>query len=344
MPMHDGRKVDARLYVRTPGDQGRGHVEYAQQIQADPGVTFGLPEVDEKVIPLRAGNCVAYCGRPGHGKSSQMGRLAKRVAKDIVDRGAQEKEIVIYVSWEQVAEELEAFFMSGPGYTVSDYAWGRIDLERVKMQAASRVALPIWMVGHSLFTADVLPPMYLDVVEDAVRSIEEDHGLKPRLMLFDYAQLTPSRYRGRGRTEMVDEAITGTKELLIRLGCPGVVGVQAGRQVDQRDWKVPGMADAQHASSIEQTADKFFGFWRPWLTEDQGGEIAVDGHPAPYQNSPNLFIMGMSKQRMEDGKHVWPMYFNPAELRVEEYEVVALNAPAAAPAIAPPEEEEEIPF
>ena len=113
------------------------------------------------------------------------------------------------------------------------------------------------------------------------------------------------------------------KELLVRVGCAGIVGVQASRAVDQRDWKVPQLSDAQHCSAIEQTCDKYFSFWRPWLTEDHNDAIPVNGKG--YPNDKNFFIMEMSKQRFEDGRHIWPMYFSPAELKIESYELIKLN-------------------
>lgn len=46
------------------------HVEYARQILADPGVRWGIPSIDKKVLPLRgvSGDLAVILGRPGDGK------------------------------------------------------------------------------------------------------------------------------------------------------------------------------------------------------------------------------------------------------------------------------------
>jgi len=75
-----------------------------------------------------------------------------------------------------------------------------------------------------------------------------------------------------------------------------------------------------HNSAIEQTADKFFGLWRPWLTEphfDEGGRethVTVDNHEYPVR--PELLLMQMLKQRFEDGRWTWALRFQPQYLKL----------------------------
>jgi replicative DNA helicase len=117
---------DPSIYVHSPADLGVMHVEDYKRILKYPGVQWGIPLVDKYVIPMRPGDLVVICGRPGSGKTSLLARQAKLVAQDIARRGADESECVMYVSWEQHAEEIEAYFQADATYTHTDYSWGRV--------------------------------------------------------------------------------------------------------------------------------------------------------------------------------------------------------------------------
>ena len=114
------------------------------------------------------------------------------------------------------------------------------------------------------------------------------------------------------------------KEIAQRVGCPAAVAVQARREVDSRDVKIPGLWDAQWSSAIEQTADKFFSLWRPWLTEshtnEMGQQASVTIDDKVYPVTKNLLIMSMLKQRFEDGRYTWGLHFDPRYLKLCEIE------------------------
>jgi replicative DNA helicase len=299
------------------------HLEHYKYLKEHPGIKFGVPSVDRYVLPQRPGDMTVICGRPGHGKSSLLARQAKRTAQDIAARGAQYEECVMYVSWEQHAEELEAYFQADDAYTVSDYAWGRVDLADVQAKADRRAALPLWMVGHSRRNVSgQTQPMTLGVVFQAIESMAHTfrEAPKPALLCFDYAQLIPYERGHKNRYEQVKAAIVATKQLALRVGCPVLIAAQAGRQVDSYRYPIPGQNDGQESSGLEQAPDKFFGIWRPWKTHRTEAEIELPGgHVVP--NSPELFILRMSKQRNADGERTWVLSFDMAELRLAEMEI-----------------------
>ena len=315
---------DPRLLVHTPAELSAAYVEWVEQIQADPGIPLGIPGTEDKVIPLRAGNLVVFVARPGHAKTSMMAYLAKKESERIVARGMADRECVVYVTWEQVAEELEAMFQCGKLYSVSDLAWGKVDINVVKRQAVKRAGIPIWVIGHSAERAGQnAPRMFPDAVMDALESMQEDFGIRPTLILFDYMQLIPIREAGE-RVQQVTEAPVRVKELATRIGAAAVVGAQARQEVDDRNIKIPGLRDAQWASSIGQTADKLFSLWRPSLTEELGTMIRLEGGH-DYEVTDNLLIVRMLKQRFAPGRYTWAMYFDPAYLELAELETRGIH-------------------
>jgi replicative DNA helicase len=295
------------------------YVDWADSLRYAPGVPFGIPVMDRKVIPFHPGDMVVFCARPGHGKTSILAYLARTEAKRIQARAAG-NEVVVYVTWEQVVEEIESVFQCSDTYTATDLAWGRVPIADVKRVAMGRASLPIFVIGDSLARTNAKSPrMYPEIVFEAIESLEADFKVRPSLICVDYIQLIPIRNQA-DRHKQVIEAAHRVKEIAKRVGCPAAVAVQARREVDSRDIKLPGLWDAQWSSAIEQTADKFFSLWRPWLTEphfdDQGRETQVSIDHVEYPVKPELLLMRMLKQRFEDGRWTWALRFQPQYLKL----------------------------
>lgn len=314
--------TDFRALVHTPAELSQEYLEWAEKMQTAQGLPFGIPAVDRVVIPMRPGELVSFVARPGHCKTSIMAFLAIQEARRIVQRGTQEA--VVYCTWEQAAEELEAYFQADGEYSVSDIAWGRVDLDRLREKAVKRANFPIWIVGHGIGRAgEQSPRMTPLAVLKAVETMQSDFGVKPSLLLFDYIQAIPTE-RAKDRVQQVTEMPIRIKELALRLGAPAVAGVQAARTVDERKIKIPEMREAQWASSIEQTCDKVFALWRPWQTEQPGDTIELyDG--GQYEVTEWLFVMRLLKQRGEKGRHTWALYFEPHLVKLAEMETEMLE-------------------
>ena len=318
------QEANPRLLVHTPAELATSYVQWAEQIQSDAGIPLGVPCVDKVMIPLRAGDLVPIIARPGHGKTSLMAFWAKQESDRILERGMEKEEAVVYCTWEQAAEELQGFFVSGDKYSISDLAWGRVDLDTVRRQMVKRARVPIWVVGHGIGRAGQnVPRMTPDVVLAAIESMQEDFGVRPTLLLFDYIQIIPIAHASE-RTQQATEAPVRIKELALRIGAPAVVGAQARQEVDDRQIKIPELRDAQWASAIGQTADKVFSLWRPSMTEEEGVQIRL-ASGKQYEVTQELLIMQMLKQRGEQGRHTLAMYFDPAYLKLAELETRKLD-------------------
>ena len=311
-------KFDPSIYVHSPTDMGKMYVEHYQFLLDNPGITWGVDSLDRIILPARPGELIIICGRPGSGKTSLLARQAKRTARSIAERGKSQEECVLYVSWEEHAEQLEVYFAADENYTTSDYHWCRVPIEDVKRKAAKRAAFPLWMIGYSRKhilkqTRELTLSLVMEAVESMVYKYKQ--APKPILLCFDYAQLIPpERHRQSYRLELKDvmQAIT---HLGLRIGCPVFVAVQAGRQVDQyAPLQIPGMKDAQEGSSIEQFCKLFLGVSRPWKWATHYQPIQVGQHS--IEVTPDLFLLGMSKQRGEDGDRIFPMRFSMSELEL----------------------------
>lgn len=316
------RETARRFFVHSPADISQSYAHWAEKLQTFKGLDYGCI-LDKYVIPLHPGDLMAVVARPGHGKSSWMAYMAKRAAKDILKRKADD-EVVVYVSWEQTVEEIEAFFQSDKEITSSDIAWGRADLKKLKTKALKRVHLPLWMFGESKrHEGYKRPRLTIDYVYESIEAMYDEFGKRPILMCLDYVQIMPIDTRGADRLTQVNEAVNDAKQLAVRMGLPIIMGVQARREVDGYRNPIPTMSDAQWSSSVEQIADKQIGIWRPIKTVDpaERPKIEVGGHH--FVNDENLFVIKLLKQRFEKGYGVWAVHFEPQTLELHDYEIVS---------------------
>jgi len=312
-------QFDARQLVHTPAEMMTELVQWAEGMQRDPGITFGIDAIDKVVIPMRPGNLVCVIARPGHAKTSLLVYLARQEAMRILERGTQDTEAVVYTTWEQTSEELTAMLMADVDMDFSDISWGRADLDTIKRKAIKGVKQPVWIIGHGISRAGLkVPRMTPDLVLAAIESMKADFGVTPTMMLFDYLQLIPTRV-AKERVQQVTEMPILLKELAMRVGAPAVAAVQASREVDSRNPPIPELNDAQWASSIEQTSDKCFSLWRPIKTLDENSDVEVAG--TTYDVTETLLIIRLLKQRGDRGRHTWGMYFNPSLLKLAEMEM-----------------------
>lgn len=324
------KEFNPRQLVHTPAEMMAEVVEWAEDVQENPGVKWGIPAIDRKVIPMYPGTLTCLIARPGMAKTSLMIRLAREEAKQIVARGMEEKEAVIYTTWEQTSEELSAMLLAHPDVTYSDIAWGRADLGKLKKMAVKGAQTPVYIIGHGITRkGEKTPRMTTELVYQAIRSMESDFGIKPRLMLFDYLQLIPTE-KASMRVQQVTEMPIELKELSMTVKAAAIAAVQASRDVDKMDIPIPEIMHAQWASSIEQTGDKVFSLLRPirapggkWI---EGDHFEVGGET--FVVNSNLLIIRLLKQRGEEGAYTWGMFFDPALMRLADLERVDLEEAA----------------
>ena len=313
---------DIRDFIHSPPDLAKSTLKWAEQMRNDPGISLGVPCLDRQVVPFRPGDLITVLGRPGNGKSSFLCWLARQEARRL-----KEKQCVVFVTWETTAEVLDITMQVTKGVSVADVAWGRANMELLKLMSIKRGSLPIWIIGHGVGGTDKkLPRLTPRKVFEAIGSIREDYNIEPTMVLIDYIQIVPIEgYNSNDRVQIVTEIPYRLKELAMRLGVAVVAAAQAHRRVDDRKIKLPEMQDALWASSIEQASDKIFSLWLPTTTEDPGAVIKIGGKDYPV--TPTLFFLKLLKQKKYKGRFTWPLYFSIEDLRLAALESDVENLP-----------------
>lgn len=258
--------------------------------------------------------------------TSVMSAIAKQEALEIIKRGEQDEYMVAYVTHETPVEELDAFFQPRKGFTVTDLAWGRADLDEVvKQSIEGRIEIPVWLMGKSLYNAEFgARPMEIEVVYDGLRGIVKRHGKKPALVVVDYIQRIPVPNE-RERYMQVTKAAHLVRDLSITLQCPVILGVQSNQRVDDRASPIPDMRDAEWSAAITQDADTVISLWRPIRTYPAFEKPTIKIGNKNYTNDSKLLVIKLLKQRWEEGRGIWAVNMDMATLEMSERHPVSLD-------------------
>ena len=101
------------------------------------------------------------------------------------------------------------------------------------------------------------------------------------------------------------EAVNQAKDIGVAFDCPVLLLTQVGRDLSDREFKLPKLDDGQESSNIEQTADKYLSVWYPIKSEKEG--VKLGGYPV----SVNLLVMGVLKQKMGPAPKTFFLYVDP---------------------------------
>lgn len=310
------KKPDIENIVYRPEQAGALAVEFVDDLRThkDQGIKTDIVDLDNVLVPLRPGWLVTVLGYTSNMKSTWMDWLGLQALKTIKPTG---DECVIKVTWEQsVEEDTLAWMASNSGLSITRLARGLVnDDEWAKLKGASvrRATTPLWVMGHSQMeyqkSRNARPRMTMRDVARGLEYIIHDSTpgvtLAPRMVILDYLQrMRPDQQDGNTLREQMMENVNLAKDLGVAYGCPVVLGVQAGREAEE---KMPTLKDGQETSNIEQSSDVSFGCWYPIKTHAEN--TMLEG----FKVTKNLFFLRLLKQKMGEASKTFPLYVDPEQ-------------------------------
>ena len=215
-----------------------------------PGLSTGLPDLDDLILGLNKSELVIIAARPGMGKTSIALNIALSVAM------TQRKKVAIF-SLEMSREQLVTRLLSRAALVPSQNLFtGRLTEQQwrdVSSAANTLSACDILIDDNSTLT-----------VSDMNAQCRTIRGLD--LVVIDYLQLMSSA-GGRGfsnesRTQAVSDISRMMKVMAKQLGVPVVCLSQLNRAAEARQDKRPLLSDLRESGSIEQDADVVIGLYR----------------------------------------------------------------------------------
>ena len=289
---------------------GSQYLHFIQENRGN-GITIGITEIDEHFYPLMMTELMSIIARPGNGKTGLMVYMARRRAKQLREQGVTDR-VVPYITLEQSIEELNAFNLaaeSKPNVSITRMVRGELteaEWGTIHRAAVQRQFMPLWNIGYSSMGGKKQIAVDLDAIDGALGLIAAERKID--VVFVDYLQRMPtSAETETSKAVAVSNNLDGLKNLALKYRCPVVVGVQAKREVDDKADKVPGAADGQWTSNIEQTSDRVITLMRPAKYFAEGEEIP--GMPGKRVRGKNQLIMSIEKQKLGDvGISVWTKF------------------------------------
>jgi replicative DNA helicase len=249
-----------------------------------------------------------------------MLRWARMRARDLASRGSSD--VVLYWTLEQLVEELRLFHVAAEdGVSATDMANGKLTQEQwgsVKSSLRRLHTDSLWFAGKSMRRRRDKIKLDEQALRGALESIERWQGdtIKQQIdcVFIDYLQ----RFRSDGRdwVQFYGDLVNGLKDMAGDFATRFVIGVQARREVDQREVPIPQMDDGQWTSSIEQQSDGMISVMRPSHYKSQGesmDDIPVVGH--------TQMVVSVLKRKMGPENFKQWVNFAPEYNRLDEVEL-----------------------
>jgi len=319
-------KKDYSSILFTPEDVGVLGSAYLQQRREnkDFGIVTGLKSLDEDLYPLFPGELMGIIARPGCGKTGFMVHWA-RYRSEVLRKLGKKDRAVVYITLEQSIEELNAFNVAADQrLSITSMARGEIkdaEWNECLKSAINRRFMPLWNIGYSSMTTNKQIRVDLDAIEGALSMIRDQHKLTIDIVFVDYLQRMPLPGNVENKAIGVSDNYDGLKNIALRLKTPVVVGVQARREVDDRDdpsknkLPIPELDDGQWTSNVEQSSDRLLSLVRPIKYRKENemfGKMQVKG--------TRQILITVLKQKL--GKDNWSKwaYFDPEYNKLDELE------------------------
>jgi replicative DNA helicase len=165
-------------------------------------------------------------------------------------------------------------------------------------------------IGHAMGILSEAP-IYIDdsatsnvmMMRTKARRLQAEHGLG--MIVVDYLQLMEGRYGVENRVQEVAEITRGLKAIARELNIPVIALSQLSRAVENRERKIPQLADLRESGSIEQDADVVMFIYRPAMYDrdiDPLKKNLAEIHIAKHRNGPTghvELIFNENKVRFE---------------------------------------------
>ncbi|MEK7590116.1 MAG: replicative DNA helicase [Patescibacteria group bacterium] len=207
------------------------------------GVPTGFTKLDNILSGLQRSDLIVLGARPSLGKTSLALDIVRHIA-------VKEKKPVGVFSLEMSCEQvIDRFIAAEAQVPLWKLRTGKLsddsDFELIRNSLDVLSQAPIFI--------DDSPSPNILQIRSMARRIQMEKGLS--LIVVDYLQLIMPRTNSTNMVQQITEISRGLKGLAKELNVPVLALSQLSRSVDQREVKVPRLADLRESGSIEQDAD-----------------------------------------------------------------------------------------
>ena len=277
-------------------------------------LSFGIPEIDDKLGPIGNNDVIILGGRTSMGKSAVAQQLAQRIAEQ--GRG------VAFFAMEMSEEQMAARLISS--YVKRNLAYTDIIRGNVKpydlpaiVEATEHIAtLPI-VFDHR---GGLRPSEVIAACRKFKRTLKVN-GVDLGLIVLDHIGLMSSDEPTQNDYARMSSVARKLKEIAKAVGCAVLACTQINREGEKRDGNKPTRADLRDSGHIEEIADAIILTYRPayYLARNKPGDDKDEAEHNAWnlklEREKNKLDLIFDKVRMGETGTV-DVWFDPATTRL----------------------------
>lgn len=216
-----------------------------ERIQKGGGLSFGIPKVDDLILPAQPGDFIILAARPSVGKTALAEIIAERWAIQSAPKP------VLFVSAEMkttaLFDRIAARSGRVPAVKLRKGQLTADELEAVRQVMEERRHLGVWYLDQPRATTAAIRTA-------AAKARMLTGGLGLGGMIVDYLQLLKDTEGGDNEAIRVSRISNNLKAIAREFDCPILVCAQLNRNL-AREKRAPRLDDLSWSGAIEQDAD-----------------------------------------------------------------------------------------
>lgn len=303
-------------------------------------IKTSLPSLDEILNPVIGGSLITNIGRPSNGKTLFSNYLLMETMKTILEkekRNQTTNEICILITAETSVEVTALTWMSRyTGIPVRKVLRGLSESDLVKMDnnIGNVMGLPLFIIGHSTQRTkdgrkeppNITPDKINEGIEYILNEFKNpitNQNYEIKFIITDYLHSLQKPEHVSERS-FYSQTVGWAKKLSIWTDAVHMLNVQARREVDDREIKIPTIRDGMETSSIEHFSQVSFATHIPNFYGIQTMPSMNGGRVPELLVTKYLMYIALLKQQEGEANFVVPVEidFNNhtlKEINLDEY-------------------------
>ncbi len=244
------------------------------------GVTSGFPDIDKLLAGFQKSDLIIVAARPSMGKTTLALDFARQAA---TKSGIPVGLFSLEMSKEQLVDRL---LCAEAGVDLWKMRTGRLS-DRPEDSDFPKIGHAMGVLSEAPIYIDDTATSNVMMMRTKARRLQAEHGLG--MIVVDYLQLMEGRSDVENRVQEVAEITRGLKSIARELNIPVIALSQLSRAVENRERKIPQLADLRESGSIEQDADVVMFIYRPAMYDrdiDPLKKSVAEIHVAKHRNGP----------------------------------------------------------
>jgi len=232
-------------------------------------IPFGIEQLDNAAGGMTRGEITVVGGRPGHGKTTMIINIVKRLLE-------QGKKVMLFNREMTNVEMMKKILVM----EFQQFSYERIRKASDISKEITEINLKKEELGEKYKNLIMLDDC--KTLADAMKEISKE---KPDVVLDDYIQLIRTDGGNKDRRFEIEDIMLDYKWICKKIKCSAILVSQLNREIERRLDPRPKLSDFAESGVIEQTAEAAFFVYYPYAVDNRDNdkyEIEVICQKARY--------------------------------------------------------------